>query len=155
MLEVHAEVEREAAVVRRVERVVADVGQADVVGQVGVEQVEAYAASNAQAAVKALEGVVGERAEGLARAEVLYLSAYSVGQVSSEEGLQREVAVDGVDVLQHDGHFDVVEVVGHFLPFARGCRYPLASSLLGVLQSGLKVQRYVLRQRQAHKGAHA
>ena len=45
---------------RRVEGVVADVGQSDVVSQFGVEEVVAHAAAYAQAAVEALEVVVGE-----------------------------------------------------------------------------------------------
>ena len=60
-LEVHTEVEVEAAIVRGVERVVADIAQADVVWQVGIEQVVAHAAADAQTAVETLEGGVRER----------------------------------------------------------------------------------------------
>lgn len=72
-LEVYAEVERQTSVVRRVERVVTDVRQTDVVCYVEVEQVVSHAASYAQTSVKALEGIVGERAEGLALVIVFIL----------------------------------------------------------------------------------
>lgn len=106
-LKVYSEVEREASVVRRVEGVVADVGQADVVSQFGVEEVVAHAAAYAQAAVEALKVVVGERLLRLPLLEVLYPAADAVGQVTAEERLQRKVFAYGVDVFHDDGHLDV------------------------------------------------
>ena len=47
-LEVYAKVEHDCTVARAVERVVADVGKSDVVGQVGVEHVVADAATRSE-----------------------------------------------------------------------------------------------------------
>ena len=59
-LEVYAKVEHDCTVARTVERVVADVGKADVVGQVGVEHVVADATTYAQTAVQTAEVVAVE-----------------------------------------------------------------------------------------------
>lgn len=81
--EVHATVYRQATCARRVELVVADVGESEVVGDVGIEDVVAQAASHAQAAVKTLEEMFRERLLCHAVAIVLYLAAYAVGYVSA------------------------------------------------------------------------
>lgn len=149
-LEVYAEVERQTSVVRRVERVVTDVRQTDVVCYVEVEQVVSHAASYAQTSVKALECIVGERAESLALVIVLHLAAHAACQISAELRLHGEVVGDAVDVFQHDGHLYVVEVVGHLLLLAHVVYYVLLSAFLGVEESRLKVERNVGRQRNAH-----
>ena len=47
LLEVHSEIEQEGSIVRFVKTVVADVGKADVVGEVGIEHIVADAGNNA------------------------------------------------------------------------------------------------------------
>ena len=78
-LEVHSEVERQAAVVRSGVDVVEDARQAEVEGLVTIEFFVAHAASEAQSAVEPLEGLVGERAERLALLVVLHLAAHAAG----------------------------------------------------------------------------
>ena len=127
-LEVYAEVERQTSVVRRVECVVTDVRQTDVVCYVEVEQV----VSHAQTSVKALEGIVGERAEGLALVIVFHLAAHAACQISAELRLHGEVVGDAVNVFQHYWHLYVVEVVGHLLLLAHVVYYVHLSALIGV-----------------------
>ena len=55
--EVDAEVYVEATVVRGVKLVVADVGETDVIAEVGIEHVVGKSAAHAQSAVEALEAV--------------------------------------------------------------------------------------------------
>ena len=114
-LEVHAKIEHDCSVARAVECVVADVGKADVVGQVGVEHVVADAATYAQTTVKTAEVVAVERAFSLALGKVLDLAAYAHSKVSAHEGLQREVIVNLVLVFYNHRNFQIVQVVGHFL----------------------------------------
>ena len=68
---------------RTVERVVADVGKSDVVGQVGVEHVVADAATYAQTTVQTAEVVAVERAFSLALGKVLNLAAHAYCKVSA------------------------------------------------------------------------
>ena len=58
MLEVDAQAEREAAVVRCIELVVTDVRESDIVGEVGVEEVVRHTATEAQTGIEALEVMV-------------------------------------------------------------------------------------------------
>lgn len=51
LLEVHSEIEQEGSIVRFVKTVVADVGKADVVGEVSIEHIVADAATDAQTAI--------------------------------------------------------------------------------------------------------
>ncbi len=61
LLEVHAKIEDQGSVSCLVEIVVADVGKSQVVGEVGIEHVVAYAASDAQTTVESSEVVASER----------------------------------------------------------------------------------------------
>ena len=58
--EVHSEIEQEGSIMRFVKTVVADVGKADVVGEVGIEHVVADAATDAETAIQATEVVASE-----------------------------------------------------------------------------------------------
>ena len=60
LLEVHSEIEQEGSIVRFVKTVVADVGKADVVGEVGIEHIVTDAATDAQTAIQATEVVASE-----------------------------------------------------------------------------------------------
>ena len=51
LLEVHSKIEQEGSIVRFVKTVVADVGKADVVGEVGIEHIVTDAATDAQTAI--------------------------------------------------------------------------------------------------------
>ena len=54
-LKVNSEIELEGSIARVVETVVADVGKTDVVGEIGIEQVVADAAADADTTIKAAE----------------------------------------------------------------------------------------------------
>ena len=115
LLEVHSEIEQEGSIVRFVKTVVADVGKADVVGEIGIEHIVADAATDAQTAIQATEVVAAEGTLSLALFKVLDLATYTHGKVTSELWLDREVVIYIILVFQHSRNLQVVEVVGHLL----------------------------------------
>ena len=128
----------------------ADVGKADVVGQVGVEHVVADAATYAQTTVQTAEVVAVERAFSLALGKVLYLSAYAHSKVSAHEGLQREVVVHLVLVFYNRRNLQIVQVVGHLLAVGQ----ILLTTLFYIRQSRLKIQGRCVGERNACHYAH-
>ena len=115
LLEVHSEIEQEGSIVRFVKTVVADVGKADVVGEVGIEHIVTDAATDAQTAIQTAEVVAAEGTLCLSLGKVLDLATYTHGEVTAELWLDGEVVIYIILVFQHRWNLQVVEVVGHLL----------------------------------------
>ena len=115
LLEVHSEIEQEGSIVRFVKTVVADVGKADVVGEVSIEHIVADAATDAQTTIQTAEVVAAEGTLGLSLGKVLDLATYTHGEVTAELWLDGEVVIYIILVFQHRRNLQVVEVVGHLL----------------------------------------
>ena len=109
-LEVYTDVDEEVAGAGGVEIVLADVGEADVETQFGIEHLILGTAADAQAAVEAI--VVVEGAVRLADAVVLRLATDAVGQIATEEGLDVQVVVDIEGVFDGDGYLQVAKAGG-------------------------------------------
>ena len=115
LLEVHSKIEQEGSIMRFVKTVVADVGKADVIGEVGIEHIVADAATDAQTAIQAAEVVAAEGTLGLSLGKVLDLATYTYSEVTAELWLDGEVVIYIILVFQHRRNLQVVEVVGHLL----------------------------------------
>lgn len=115
LLEVYSEIEQEGSIMRFVKTVVADVGKADVIGEVGIEHIVADAATDAQTAIQTAEIVAAEGTLGLSLGKVLDLATYTHGEVTAELWLDGEVVIYIILVFQHRRNLQVVEVVGHLL----------------------------------------
>lgn len=90
---------------RCVELVVTDIGEAEVVGEVGIEQVVGYAATEAQTAIKMLEHVLRERMNSITIGKILRLSANAQREVATGKWLHREVLVYLYAVFHNDREF--------------------------------------------------
>lgn len=140
MLEIHAEVERQTSVVGHIKRVVTDIRQTDIVSYIKIEQIVSHATTDTQTTVETLEGILGERAESLTLIIVLHLATHATGQISTKLRLYGEVIINAVDILQHDGHLKIVEVIGHLFLFAFLAEDILLTTFLGIEQSGLDIE---------------
>ena len=134
-LEIHTQVYREAPVVRVVEVVLSDVCQADVVAGIQIEHIVSHSTSDLESAVKAVEIVVLKWAERCPRAVVLDVAVGAHGQVAARIGLDARLVAHKVLVLDEQGQFQVVEVVGE-LVVARAA----LAALLGIIQTRLEEQ---------------
>ena len=133
---------------RFVKTVVADVCKADVVGEVGIEHIVADAATDAQTTIQTAEVVAAEGTLGLSLGKVLDLATYTHGEVTAELWLDGEVVIYIILVFQHRRNLQVVEVVGHLLAVLKH----LLSTLLGVEQAGLDVERLLVDKGKSHNG---
>ena len=118
-----------------VELVAADVGQTDVVTQLGIEVVELQSAAEAQSAVESPEGIVGEGAVGVALVGLLDVAADARRAIDAEEGLDAGQGVEVVLVFHQERHLEIVQtvvvgIVGSALP-----------TFLYVGQSRLEIER--------------
>ena len=95
-----------------IEVVLSDVGQSDVVAGVEIEHVVAHSASDLEASVKAVEVTVVVGAECRPGAIILDLAIGGYGQVAACIGLNARLVAHEVLVLDDQGHFQIVEVVG-------------------------------------------
>lgn len=109
-LEVHTDVDEEVAGAGCVEVVLANVGEAYVEAQFGIEHLILGAAADAQSAVEAV--VVVKGAVRLADAVVLRLAADAVGQIAADEGLDVQVVVDIEGVFDGDGYLQIAKAGG-------------------------------------------
>lgn len=90
---------------RCVELVVTDIGETEVVGEVGIEQVVSYAATEAQTAIKMLEHVLRERMNSITIGKILRLSANAQREVATGKWLHRKVLVYLYAVFHNDREF--------------------------------------------------
>ena len=150
LLEVHSEIEQEGSIMRFVKTVVADVGKADVVGEVSIEHIVADAATDAQTAIQAAEVVAAEGTLGLSLGKVLDLATYTHGEVTAELWLDGEVVIYIILIFQHRRNLQVVEVVGHLLA---GNQIFLATFFY-IGETCLQIQRRCIRERNAGNNAY-
>lgn len=150
LLEVHSEIEQEGSIMRFVKTVVADVGKADVVGEVSIEHIVADAATDAQTAIQAAEVVAAEGTLGLSLGKVLDLATYTYSEVTAELWLDGEVVIYIILVFQHRRNLQVVEVVGHLLA---GNQIFLATFFY-IGETCLQIQRRCIRKRNAGNNAY-
>lgn len=109
-LEVHTDVDEEVAGAGCVEIVLANIGEADVEAQFGIEHLIFGAAADAQSAVEAVDVVKG--AVRPAAAVVFRLAADAVGQIAADKGLDVQVVVDIEGVFDGDGYLQIAEAGG-------------------------------------------
>lgn len=150
LLEVHSKIEQEGSIVRFVKTVVADVGKADVVGEVSIEHIVADAATDAQTAIQTAEVVAAEGTLGLSLGKVLDLATYTYGEVTAELWLDGEVVIYIILVFQHRRNLQVVEVVGHLL----AGNQILLATFFYIGETCLQIQRRCIRERNAGNNAY-
>jgi len=132
-LEIHTHVYREATVVRVVEVILPDVCQTDVVTRIKIEHVEPHSAPDLESAVKAVEVSVVKGTESRPAAIVLDVAVGAQGQVTARIGLDGRLVAHKVLVLDEQGQFQIVQVIGELL----ASRAALAA-LLGIIETRLE-----------------
>lgn len=95
-----------------VETILSNVCQADVIACIEIEHIEAYTTTKLDATVKTVEIAVVKGAERCACAVVLDLAIGSHCQIAAHIGLDGHLVADEVLVLDEQGHFQIIEIVG-------------------------------------------
>ena len=95
-----------------VKTVLADICQADVVTEVGIEHVKPNSTAQFQAAVKSVKVAVLVGAERFSRAIVLDITICSHCQIAAGIGLNTRLIANEVLVFENQGHLQIVEVIG-------------------------------------------
>ena len=119
-----------------VETILSNVCQADVIACIEIEHIEAYTATKLDTTVKTVEIAVVKGTERCACAVVLDLTIGSHCQVAAHIGLDSHLVADEVLVLDEQGHFQIIEIVGE----VASSRIALAT-LLAIIESSLEKQR--------------
>ena len=148
-LEVHTNGGEEGAGVGGVEVVVRDVGEAEIIAQLGIEEIVLHAATHTDTAIETLEAFIIERAIGLAHAEILNLATNAGCHIAAHEGLEAEHGVELVLILEHHGQFEVIEAVSELV-----AGIGALAALLDVREAGLEVHGRVIAQLHAYNGAY-